>query len=107
MGTAMKATGKKQFIRTTWVDNSGLIRAKAARVPAGSRPPRHEVSLSFADQAMLSMGEEMAAGGGLGAVGAVRLVADASTYSPLPYTRSSIRVMGDMFDGDSGRWRGD
>lgn len=97
----MKSVAKKQFLRTTWVDNSGLIRAKATRVHTGTQPPRHEVSLSFADQAMLSMSEEMARGSGLGAVGAVRLVADVGTYSQLPYARSSIRVMGDMFEGDA------
>jgi glutamine synthetase len=90
-----------QFVRNTWVDNAGLTRAKARRVFSRLSPDAFEASLAFADQAMTAMGEAMAAGAGLDAVGSIRLVPDMDTLTIVPYASSSLRVMGDMYLADS------
>lgn len=85
-----------QFVRILWCDNANIIRGKAVHRKALSEYLTHGVGISAAQQAIPVMYDAPVAGSGLGPVGEVRLVPDWSTLTPLPYSPTHARVMGDM-----------
>jgi glutamine synthetase len=85
-----------RFVRITWCDNAGIIRAKAVHTQA---LPRHLLSgagITLAQQALPVMADAVVSGAGLGPVGEVRLMPDWSTLVVLPYAPAHARVLGDM-----------
>ncbi|OPY24060.1 MAG: Glutamine synthetase [Methanobacterium sp. PtaU1.Bin242] len=83
------------FIRVVWCDNANIIRAKA--VYMGSADDS-EISVGISEglQGVPSTYDVVIAESGLKPIGEVKLTADISTFTPLPYSPGHGRVMGDM-----------
>jgi len=91
------ALEKIRFVRIRWCDNANIIRAKAVhRGGFTADCMQHGVGISEAQQAIPVMLDAPAEGSGLGPVGEVRLVPDASTAVMLPYAPGHAAAMGDM-----------
>jgi glutamine synthetase len=90
-----------KFVRFTFTDNAGLIRAKAVHIGVlpefldGAR-----VGLTPASQGLPVMYDALAPDSGLSAVGEVHLQADWSTLRVLPFSPGQARVIADIVDGD-------
>lgn len=90
-----------RFLRLTWCDNAGLIRAKAARstfvhdLMAGGG-----VGIAAAQQAVTAALDAPAPGSGLTPAGEVLLRADWTTFRSLLHAPGHARVLADIYDGD-------
>jgi glutamine synthetase len=90
-----------RYVRFTWTDNAGLIRAKGVHVAvlddylAGAR-----VGVTPAGQGLPVMYDAVSAGSGLTPAGEVHLVPDWSTLCVLPFTPGHARVLVDVYDGE-------
>lgn len=90
-----------RFLRLTWCDNAGLIRAKAVHTTFLSELHRGSlVGLTPAAQALPVMYDVPVPGSGLTATGEVHLRPDWSTFQRLPYAPGHARVLVDIAAGD-------
>jgi glutamine synthetase len=89
-------THQIRFVRITWCDNAGVIRAKAVHTTALPECREHGIGITLAQQALPVMADTVVAETGLGPVGEIRLVPDWGTLVPLPYAPGHARVLGDM-----------
>jgi glutamine synthetase len=92
-------SGQIHFLRITWCDNAGVIRAKAIHAGVLSRHLQAGAGITPAQQALPVMADAVVPGAGLGPVGEVRLLPDWSTLTALPYAPGHARVLGDMVLG--------
>ena len=76
-----------RLVRFLYCDNGGIVRAKAAHVERLGDGMRTGIGLTVAMQAMSSL-DQLQSVEGMGPVGEVRLVLDASTLRILPYARA-------------------
>lgn len=83
------------FIRIVWCDNANIIRAKAIYRNSADDS---EISVGISEglQGVPSTYDVVIAESGLKPIGEVKLTADLSTFTPLPYSPGHGRVMGDM-----------
>src|SRR5436190_2168401 len=89
-----------RYVRFTWTDNAGLIRAKAVHTPVvGEYLNGARVGVTPAGQGLPVMYDAVAAGSGLTPAGEVHLQPDWSTLTALPFTPGHARVLVDIFDG--------
>jgi glutamine synthetase len=91
-----------RYIRFTWSDNAGLIRAKAVHTAfVEELDANTRVGLTPAAQALPVMYDAPSPGSGLSPTGEVHLCADWTTFAPLPYSPGHARVLADILDGDA------
>src|SRR4051812_18889646 len=103
-GRAAIRSASIRYVRFTWCDNAGLIRAKAVHTSPGEElDEAFRVGLPPAAQALPVMYDAPSPGSGLSATGEVHLVPDWATFSALPYAPGHARVLADIFDG-ADRW---
>jgi glutamine synthetase len=89
------------YIRTTWCDNAGLIRAKASHKDHFiNNISKHGLPLSQAIQGAPVAQDTTVPTSGLAPVGEIQLLPDMTTFVPLTYTPGHARVIGDMFYQD-------
>jgi len=88
-----------KFIRFLWCDNANVIRAKAAYIDFLEDCIEHGLGISKAQQAIPVMCDSVVPETGLLPVGEVRLMADWSTLTLLPYAEGHAQVICDMIEG--------
>src|SRR5437773_8514789 len=90
-----------RYVRFTWTDNAGLIRAKAVHTAVlADYLGDARVGVTPAGQGLPVMYDAVAAGSGLTPAGEVHLHPDWSTLTALPFTPGHARVLVDVYDGD-------
>lgn len=90
-----------EFIRILWCDNANIIRAKAVYRNFCHESKHYYTGISEAQQAIPVMYDGIVKETGLDPVGEVSLVADISSFTPLPYAKGHGRTMGDMIKNGS------
>jgi glutamine synthetase len=96
----LKDSGVK-FIRLLWCDNANVIRAKAAHINFLDECIDYGIGITVAQQALPVMSDVVIAETGLSPVGEVRLMADWSTLTLLPYAEGHAQVLSDMIVGET------
>ncbi|MCL4493377.1 MAG: glutamine synthetase family protein [Firmicutes bacterium] len=92
-----------RFVRFLYCDNGGIIRGKSAYAPTLTARMTGGIGLTVAMQAMNSL-DQLQPMKGMGPVGEVRLVPDASTFRILPYAPHSAAVLTDMTTLEGNPW---
>jgi glutamine synthetase len=88
-----------RYVRFTWTDNAGLIRAKAVYAAhLGDFLEGSRVGITVAAQALPVMYDALAPGSGLTPAGEVHLDPDWSTFAALPHTPGQARVLVDLWE---------
>ena len=101
--TSVLATVRERgirYVRFTWTDNAGLIRAKAVHTAFLNEYLQGGVGVTVAGQALPVMYDAVAPGAGLTAAGEAHLRPDWATFAPLLHAPGHARVLGDFYDGD-------
>lgn len=91
--------GGIKFIRLLWCDNANVIRAKAAHIDFLEDCVKNGIGITVAQQALPAMADVVVPETGLQPVGEVRLMADWSTLTFLPYAEGHAQVLSDMIVG--------
>jgi glutamine synthetase len=92
-----------KLVRFLYCGNDGVIRGKSASVEALGAALETGIGLTVAMQSF-TMLDRLVPTGSFGPVGEVRLVPDLSTYTALPYTPKSARLLVDMVQLDRTPW---
>src|SRR2546430_3092569 len=90
-----------RYVRFTWSDNAGLIRAKAVHAAfLADYLAANRVGVTIACQALPVMYDVVAPDSGLTPAGEVHLAPDWSTFVPIPGVAGQARVLADLYLGD-------
>jgi len=90
-----------RYVRFTWTDNAGLIRAKAVHTAVlGDFLGGARVGITPASQALPVMYDAVSSGSGLTPAGEVHLRPDWATLTVLPYAPGHARVLVDIYEGE-------
>lgn len=93
-----------RFVRVCWVDNAGALRSQAVSARRLAELSEEGLGVVTGVQAVSIGGTMVPVGHGLGAVGQVWLVPDASTARVLPWEPTHGSVMGHFVDRDGKPW---
>ncbi len=94
---------KVRLVRFLYTDNGGIIRGKASHVDGLAQRLTDGIGLTVAMQAM-NMLDQLQPVEGMGPVGEIRLVPDASTFTVLPYAPHAAAMTVDMRTLDGAPW---
>jgi glutamine synthetase len=90
-----------RYVRFTWSDNAGLIRAKAVHLAfLADFLEGNRVGVTIACQALPVMYDAVAPDSGLTPAGEVHLQPDWATFQPIPGVARQARVLADLYLGD-------
>jgi len=98
----LKDSGIK-FIRLLWCDNGNVIHAKAAHINFLDDCIKNGIGITVAQQALPAMADVVVPETGLMPVGEVRLMADWSTLTMLPYAEGHAQVLLEALGEDLAR----
>ncbi|MBI4280325.1 MAG: glutamine synthetase [Armatimonadetes bacterium] len=93
-----------RLVRFCYCDNANLIRGKAVPIENLSGALESGVGYSVAQQALPVMHDVVVEEAGLAPIGEVRLMADAATFTALPYSPGAAMVLGDFLTLDRKPW---
>jgi glutamine synthetase len=96
-------TGRIDLVRFLYADHDGIIRGKSAAGTRISDRLHTGIALTVGMMAtsMLDMLQPVE---GMGPVGEVRIMADPSTYTPLPYAPGAAAMLADLVRPDGEPW---
>ncbi len=90
-----------RYVRFTWSDNAGLIRAKAVHAAfLADFLAENRVGITIAAQALPVMYDAVAPDSGLTPAGEVHLQPDWATFTPIPGVAGQARVLVDLYLAD-------
>jgi glutamine synthetase len=92
-----------KLVRFLYCGNDGVIRGKTAFIEALDAALASGIGLTVAMQSF-TMLDRLVPEGTFGPVGEIRLVPDLDTFTPLPYSPKSARVLVDMVQLDRTPW---
>jgi glutamine synthetase len=92
-----------KLVRFLYCGNDGVIRGKTVFIEALDAALESGLGLTVAMQSF-TMLDRLVPGGTFGPVGEIRLVPDLETFSPLPYSPKSARMLVDMVQLDRALW---